>query len=149
MSVGDICNREVVIIGKDAEIRDAARLMRDHHIGALVVTEARKGVETPIGILTDRDLVIEVIAKGVVLESVLVGDVMSFDLQTAHEADGIWDTLQRMRIKGIRRIPVVNDQGGLEGILALDDLLELLSDELSQISQLISREQRLERSLRP
>lgn len=149
MSVGDICNREVVIIGKDAEIREAARLMRDHHIGALVVTEARQGIETPIGILTDRDLVIEVVAKGVVLQSVLVGDVMSLDLQTAHEADGIWDTLQRMRIKGIRRMPVVNGRGGLEGILALDDLLELLSDELGQISQLISREQRLEKNLRP
>lgn len=149
MSMGEICNRDVAIIGKNGTIEEAAQYMREHHVGALVVTEERAGVPVPVGILTDRDIVVEVIAEEVDPGTVLVGDIMSGDLLTAQERDGIWETMQRMRIKGVRRVPVVNSHGGLEGVVSLDDLLELLSEELAQLSKLVAREQRREASTRP
>ncbi|MFZ0257534.1 MAG: CBS domain-containing protein [Gammaproteobacteria bacterium] len=87
----------------------------------------------PVGIITDRDLVVEVMATGVDFERVSVGDVMSFELMTAGENDGIWDTVHRMRSKGVRRIPVVDAQGALVGILSMDDPLDFLVEELSDL----------------
>jgi CBS domain-containing protein len=148
MTVGEICNRDVVIIGKEATIPEAAKLMREHHVGNLLVVEDRRGQRVPIGIVTDRDLVVEVLALGVSLDSVAVVDVMTMDLVTARENDGIWETLQRMRTRGVRRMPVVNDQDGLVGILAVDDLLELLADELSALAKVGNREQQREKETR-
>lgn len=141
MSVGELCNRDVIVIGKSASIQAAARLMREHHVGALVVCEQRAGVAVPIGVVTDRDLVIEVIAKDVALDAVMVGDIMSGELLTARETDGIWESLQRMRSKGVRRMPVITAQGGLAGVVAVDDFLELFAEELVQLSKLVVREQ--------
>ncbi len=148
MSIGEICNRDVVVIEKDATVEEAARLMRQHHVGALVVVRERDGVRVPVGIVTDRDIVIEVLAEGVEVGTVLAGDIMSAQLVTAHEADGIWETMQRMRIKGVRRLPVVDERGGLQGIVAMDDVIELLADELSQLAKLVAREQAVEKTTR-
>ncbi|HER62893.1 MAG TPA: CBS domain-containing protein, partial [Desulfobacteraceae bacterium] len=103
----------------------------------------------PVGILTDRDIVVELLATEVPLDAVSVGDVMTFTLVTAREQDSIWDTLQSMRTKGIRRVPVVNDQGGLEGILSVDDLLELLAEELILLAKVPVRQQMHEEKTRP
>ena len=135
MSAGHFCNREVVVTGKDSTIVEVAQLMRHHHVGDVVVVADQEGVAFPVGIITDRDIVVELIAEQVDLETVSVGDVMSYELVTVREQDGIWDTLKRMRTEGIRRLPVVNDQGGLEGILTMDDLLKLLAEELSQLAK--------------
>lgn len=150
MSIGEICNREVVVIDRDSTVMTAAKLMRTQHVGTLVVVEksSHRGKVKPVGILTDRDIVIEVIAEEVDLNAITVGDVMSYELVTAKETDGIWDILQRMRVKGIRRIPVVNEAGELEGILAVDDLLELLAEEITDLSRLIKREHQYEQELR-
>lgn len=144
MTIGAICNREVAVIDRNNSVVDAAYLMREHHVGSLVVVETRAGRNVPVGMLTDRDIVIEVIAEDVPFNAVKVADVMSFELLTAREQDGIWDTLQRMRIKGVRRVPVVNEQGGLAGIVSVDDMLDLLADELSGLTKIIAREQALE-----
>jgi CBS domain-containing protein len=148
MSIGEICNREVIIINKGSTIMEAAKLMRQHHVGTLVVVDKDKDKTIPVGILTDRDIIIEVIAEDVALNSVIVGDVMSYELITAREVDGIWDTMQRMRGKGIRRVPVVNNAGELTGILAVDDLLEILAEELADLSKLIKREFHHEKEIR-
>ena len=148
MPIGEICNREVVFVTRKDTILEAARLMRTHHVGDLVVAEDRGGIRVPIGMLTDRDLVIEILAAGVALESVDVGDIMSPQLVAAHEADGVYETIQRMRAAGVRRIPVVNDRGGLEGIVAVDDLLGLLADEIMGLAKLVGREQEHERVAR-
>jgi len=100
MSIGEICNRETVIAEKTTEIREAARLMPEHHVGALVVVERRSQQNSPIGIVTDRDLVVEVLARDVSTDAVTVGDVMSLKLSTAHEQDDFWETLNRMRTPG-------------------------------------------------
>ena len=135
MSLGEICNRDVVVIGKDTTVQEAAQLMRTHHVGALVVTREREGARLPVGLITDRDIVIEVLAEGVEISAVLVGDIMSDRLLTAAESDGLWETLQRMRIKGVRRLPVVDAQGFLQGIVTLDDMVELLADEVAQAAK--------------
>ena len=134
MSIGEFCTRKVVIAERDMGIVELAQLMRKHHVGDVVVVEKQGDLMVPVGIITDRDIVVELIAGQVDLDSVTTGDVMSQELITAREKEGIWDTLQRMRIKGIRRLPVVNEKGGLEGILTVDDLVELLADELALLA---------------
>lgn len=148
MSIGEICNRETVITTKDGSIIQAAQLMREQHVGDLVVVEESAGRRIPVGILTDRDLVIEILAKEVAMDAVTVGDVMSGELLTARESDGLYETLQRMRAKGVRRVPVVDTGGALVGIVSADDLLDLLADELTALARLLSREQARERQKR-
>ena len=148
MTIGTICNREVVVARKDVGVQEVAQLMRQYHVGDLVVVEDRGTLRIPVGILTDRDLVVEVLAKGVVPDTVTVGDIMSTDIVSGHESDSIWATLQRMRTKGIRRLPVVDGAGGLVGILTMDDLLELFAGELADLSKLIGRGQDREKAAR-
>lgn len=148
MTVGKVCNREVVVTWPDSSVRETAKLMRDHHVGDVVVVEERDGSRVPVGIVTDRDLVLGVIAEDVSLDSVSTGDIMSFELVTVGENDSLWDAVQRMRVKAVRRMPVLDDKGALAGILALDDLLELLSGEFADLARVSNREQDRERHLR-
>lgn len=149
MLVSEYCNRDVVIVDKECSVREAARLMRTQHVGDLVVVEERDGKRIPVGIVTDRDIVLEVIAKDVDLKSVAIGDVMSFELTTASEDDEVLETVKLMRAKGVRRVPVVGKQGALIGILAVDDLIELLQEVVADIGGLIVREQKREKTKRP
>lgn len=141
MSVGEICNREVVIIGQETDASEAARMMREYHVGDVVVVEKRDEENVPVGIVTDRDLVIEVMARDVDPLSVTMKDlIVAGMLVVAGEEESLLDCLQRMREKGVRRLVVVNTGGGLEGILTLDDVLDLLSEELSEIVALVSKQ---------
>jgi CBS domain-containing protein len=149
MTIGKFCNREVIIAEKNCTVAEVAKLMRHHHVGDVVIVNTNGDRAIPVGILTDRDIVIELIACDVPLDSVTAGDVMSYELVTAREEDSIGDTLQHMRAKGIRRVPVVNEAGELEGILSVDDLLELLVDELNLIAKVPFREQLVESTARP
>lgn len=148
MTVGKFCNREVIIADKDSSIVEIAKLMRRHHVGDVVLVTGDGDRIKPVGILTDRDIVIELLACDVDLNSVSAGDVMSYELVTAQEEDSIWDTLQLMRAKGIRRVPVVNDRDELEGILSIDDLLELFAEELNLLAKVPFREQLIETAIR-
>jgi CBS domain-containing protein len=147
-TVAEVCNREVVVVERDASILDAARLMRDYHVGDLVVVEERGGHRAPVGIVTDRDIVIEVIAEEVAFDEVAIEDIMSFDVVTARDGDDLLDTLKLMRTHGVRRVPVVDAQQALVGILAVDDVVELLAEELNDLARLIGREQTRERERR-
>ena len=148
MPVGEVCNREVVIMDRGESILDAARLMRDQHVGDVVVVEDGEGGPVPVGVLSDRDIVVEVLAKEVALGAVTVGDVMSTRLLVAREADGVLDTIKGMRTHGVRRAPVVDGAGVLVGILALDDLVELIAEQLTDLVGLLATEFRHERELR-
>lgn len=149
MNAGEICNREVVIVNRDQTILDAAKLMREYHVGDVVVMEERNEEKVPVGILTDRDIVIKILAQDLDAGEVQIGDAMSFDLLTALEEDDVLETVKRMRGRGVRRIPVVNGQGGLEGIIAVDDLVDLLAEQMADLVALISSEQRHEQKNRP
>lgn len=151
MSVGEICNREVVTVDRNASIVDAAQIMRKYHSGSVVVVDEGAELTKPVGIVTDRDLVIEVIAKQAPLETLTLGDIMAPELLIAREGDGIWETILRMRAMGVRRLPVVDDaeDHSLVGILSMDDLLEFLAGELSDLAKLIRRETSREAEIRP
>jgi CBS domain-containing protein len=148
MRVGEFCNRDVVIVDKGTQVLEAAQLMRSQHVGDLVIVEERAGKRIPVGIITDRDIVVEVIAKNVALDAVSIGDVMSFELTTVSEEDDIFDTVKLMRAKGVRRVPVVDKQGALAGILAVDDLLGLLDEFVGDVTGVIVREQAREKRIR-
>jgi CBS domain-containing protein len=140
MSVGQYCNRQVITTERTTEIREIAQLMRHHHVGTIVVVERRDGAEYPVGIVTDRDLVVEVLAQNLSPEALIVGDVMSSKLLIAREEDNFWRTLDRMSAKGVRRLPVVDEKGALLGILTIDDVLTALAVGLSDVSRLVQRE---------
>lgn len=148
MSIGEICNRETVFTTKDSSISQAAQLMREQHVGDLVVVEEKAGRRIPVGILTDRDLVIEILAKDVDPATVTAGDAMSDRLVTARETESLFEALQRMRAQGVRRMPVVDAEGGLVGIVAADDFLDLLAEEMSELAHLVTREQLREKTRR-
>lgn len=138
MRIGEICTIQTVHCKRDTTVQEAALLMRNHHVGDLVVVEQPNGEQVPIGILTDRDIVVSVIALGLDPSSLLVGDVMTEGLLTATEDDDVYETIERMRYKSIRRLPVVNSMGGLSGIVSVDDLLEFLAEEMAELSRISS-----------
>ena len=144
MPVSEICNREVVVVQRDDTALEAAKLMRQHHVGDVLVVEDRNGVRVPVGIVTDRDLVVEIMAPELDDTVITVGDIMAKELVTVKESTGIFEAIQYMRQKAVRRLPIVNESGGLIGILTLDDLLELLSEELLEIAKLVKYEQQKE-----
>lgn len=148
MAVGEICNREVVIAKKTLPVVDAAQLMRQHHVGDLVVVEEKNGRRHPVGIVTDRDIVVEVVAAGVNPDALKVGDIMGPEVATVRESEGLFEALRYMRDKGVRRMPVVDRDGGLVGILTLDDLLSLLAEEMTELAKLVSHERQREAASR-
>jgi predicted transcriptional regulator len=149
MTVGEICNRNVVVAPKTEMIVDAAKRMRTSHVGDLVVIENRNGRHFPIGIVTDRDIVISVVAGDPDhINYLLVSDVMSDDLVTAREHDSIETALKKMEEHGVRRLQIVDADGALAGILTLDDILQYLTGQQSELVALVAREQRRERQYR-
>lgn len=148
MSVGSFCNREVVVANRDAGVAELAGLMREHHVGSVVIVDDDHGASRPVGVVTDRDIVIELVAMTAPMAELSAGDLMSYELLTATEDDGLWETMQRMRSRGVRRVPVVDAEGSLVGILTADDVLELLAGELGDFARLMARGQGRERETR-
>jgi len=148
MSVNQYCNREVVIALGDTPVLEAAGLMRQHHVGDLLVVREDDDLRVPVGIVTDRDIVIEVLAMGLDPATLTLGDLMGGELHTVSEGEELMTAIALMRDKGVRRLPVVNEQGGLEGLLTVDDVLELVAEQLTDLARLVGREQLRERRLR-
>ena len=148
MPIGEFCNRSVVFATRQTSIPEAAQLMRQHHVGDLVVVDALDGKRVPVGIITDRDIVIEIVAKSLDYNAFTVGDIMSPQLISVQKSDGVFETIRLMRDQGIRRIPVVNQEGGLEGIMAADDMLDLLAEEMTELAKVAPREQAREAQTR-
>ena len=145
MNAGELCNRQVVVASPDLPVIEAARRMREYHVGDLIVVEASDGTNEPVGIVTDRDLVLEVLADNTtVASSMRVSAVMTCELVTAHEEDDVSAILRKMRRSGVRRMPVVNSQGGLEGVLTYDDLLDWFVEELEGLVAVVEGERRVE-----
>jgi len=144
VAIGEICNREVVFARQNESVRSAALLMREHHVGSLVVVDESGGKRIPAGILTDRDIAVGVVALGLDPEATLVGAVMSPEVVVEREDAGVAETVALMRQKGLRRLPVVDRAGSLVGLVSADDLLELLAEELTALASMVAREQRRE-----
>lgn len=137
MSIGSICCREVVIAAPDESADDLARRMRDHNVGSLVVLNHSR---EPVGIVTDRDLVLRVLAEGLDPRRVPAQQLMTVVPQCADEYTPIESALHMMRATRCRRLPVVDTLGRLVGIVTLDDVIELLTEELVEIDAVIRSE---------
>ncbi|MDO9198751.1 CBS domain-containing protein [Rhodoferax sp.] len=148
LTTGEICTRNVTIAFRKTTLSGAARLMRENHVGSLVVVEETGGMRIVVGMLTDRDIVTAVVAPGLDLNSFCVEDVMSTDLITAREDDSLIDLMRAMRRKGVRRVPVIGGQGELIGVVTLDDVLDILAQELSLLVGAIDSEGKRERQMR-
>ncbi|HSN82628.1 MAG TPA: CBS domain-containing protein [Polyangiales bacterium] len=145
MTAGELCNRTVYIIRPDESVLEAARLMKTYHVGCLVVVEERDGDRVPVAMVTDRDLVVKGLAeKPGALEGMQVAEVMSDGLVTARENERMYDVRKKMRSRGVRRIPVVDAEDRLQGIIAFDDLVDWMARELTDLAKLVSREQERE-----
>ena len=149
MSIGELCNRNVVIAHRDESVLEAAKLMRNHHVGDVVIVTNDGDRKIPVGIMTDRDIVIELVAEQVDPATISLGDAMVGELLTVKEGDELLTAIETMRSKGVRRAPVVGNDGALIGILTLDDVLDVLSEALNDLTLLTGREQRREHETRP
>lgn len=141
MSIGELCNREVMFAIRKTSITEAAQLMRQYHVGDLVVVDLVEGKRVPVGIVTDRDIVIEIIGDSLSVDDFTVGDIMRQQLIIVQEKDGVIETIRLMRAHGIRRIPVIDEEGGLAGIVSVDDMLDLLAGELTELAKVAPRAQ--------
>ena len=148
MEVGTICQRLVFTVRRSDEVSRAAQLMRDKHVGYVVVVELDP-LARPVGVLTDRDIVVGVVARQVDRKVVCVGDIMTVDPITTLESDSVEDALQKMRVFGVRRLPVVNDRRELVGILAMDDLLQVIAGDAQEVVNAIRKERLMEAVTRP
>jgi CBS domain-containing protein len=140
MNAITLCTLDVATCGPQTSIVEAAEHMRATHAGDLVVVSEEQGVRLPVGILTDRDIVLAVVSADAPARTLYVGDAMSAPAVTVHGADDIWLIAKRMRLHGVRRLPVVGDDGGLVGIVTLDDLLHAAADLLDDLRLIAARQ---------
>jgi len=150
MNIGDICKHNVVTARPADDLIKAAQLMRSKHVGYLIVVEpeVEESSFRPIGVLTDRDIVIEVVAGGADPKALTVGDAMTEQPVTVADTSSITVALTEMRRIGVRRLPVVGHRGQLVGIVSLDDIIDNLALELQNVAGSIRNEQSIEGALR-
>jgi CBS domain-containing protein len=144
MLLNSFCMLDVVCCTPRTTALEAAYLMRSRHVGDLVVVEDDEVQKEPLGVITDRDIVVEVLAKGLDPATTLVGSVMKTPVVIAHEDEDSALTLERMRTHGVRRIPVVGRQGTLVGVVTADDMLRRLAADAGLLTEIVSRQQSLE-----
>jgi len=148
MNVKNLAIRQVAAVDASAPIAIAALAMRNSHVGALVVTAWKDEHAVPVGIITDRDIVICVVAAGLDPGTITTGEVMKGELLVVHPEDDAYAAIRKMRVLGVRRAPVVTGNGELVGMFTLDDFIGHLSREISEVSSLIGAEQLEEQSTR-
>jgi len=148
MKVGSICKREVALVREGARVSEAAKLMREHHVGSLVVVREGEKGRIPVGIVTDRDIVVGVLTAGLDYRTVSVGEIMGRDLVTAREGDEVLAAFKTMRRRGIRRLPVLSETGELAGIVTVDDLLGIVAEQFGDLVKAISAERSREAQVR-
>lgn len=148
MLLNNFCILDVACCTPRTTVLEAAHLMRKRHTGDLVVVEDDEDRREPLGVITDRDIVVEVLAKGLDPSTTLVGSVMRKPVVIAHEDEDSAQTLERMRTNGVRRMPVVGNRGKLVGIVTVDDILKRLAMEVNALTEVVAREQRQEEQVR-
>jgi len=144
MLLSHFCILDVACCTPRTTALEAAHLMRHKHTGDLVVVEDDQDRKEPLGIVTDRDIVVEVLAKGLDPATTLVGTLMRKPVVVAHEDEDSIQALERMSVHGVRRMPVVGSRGKLVGIVTVDDMVKRLAKEASVLTEIVAREQRQE-----
>jgi CBS domain-containing protein len=141
-TAGQFCNRRVATARPNETLHDVAARMRGEHIGSIVVVDKQHGQVFPIGLLTDRDIVVAVLAqKDQRVDTIIVGDVMSTEPVMAPENEDLLDVLNRMQSAGVRRVPIIDEGGALVGIVAFDDLVGHVAEQTAAGSRARARHQ--------
>ncbi|HUE86097.1 MAG TPA: CBS domain-containing protein [Vicinamibacterales bacterium] len=149
MTIGEVCTRDVVSVQPGESVLAVAQVMRHRHVGDVVVVEGDGLHRRPIGILTDRDIVVGIVAQAPErIAQLLVSDVFTRDILTVDAEDTVEAALDVMRDRGIRRLPVVEVDGRLKGIVTFDDLIGVMARHLADLAQVVGRERRREEHLR-
>jgi CBS domain-containing protein len=149
MSIKDFCNMNVICCESDTSVAAVAALMRHHHVGDVVVVEKNaEGLRIPVGIVTDRDILVESISLDIEARLFTAGDMMTAPLITVQEDASLFDAIKLMRDKKIRRLPVLAQAGTLFGIITADDVINLLASELSLMAAAMVEQPGREQSLR-
>lgn len=149
MTIGEVCTRDVVFVRREDSVLDVARLMRDRHVGDVIVVDSDGPNKRPIGIVTDRDIVVGIVAQAPdKLAQLQVRDVCTSELLTVNAADTVDTAVDLMQDRGIRRLPVVEFDGRLRGIVTFDDLFRVLARQLTDLTHVVGRERRREQQLR-
>lgn len=142
--IGNFCRREVVTVARGTSVEAAAVLMRERHVGAVVVVDERKDGRLPVGILTDRDIAIEIVAAHLDPRAITAGELVQRPLATVSAEASLAEAVREMSRNGVRRLPVVERDGTLAGIVSLDDLIVELVAPLVAVGDLAARERRFE-----
>ncbi len=137
MKVGDICTREIVATDHGTTLEQAAALMREYHVGALLVTQETPSGPMAAGVVTDRDLVILAMARGIAPQQAVVGQLASGRLVTVPAEASVDDAIDVMQKAGVRRLLVTAGDGRLQGIVSLDDLLEALAEQVAGLARAV------------
>ncbi|KTG17620.1 MULTISPECIES: CBS domain-containing protein [unclassified Guyparkeria] len=146
MHVGEICNQEVITVAADESVQSVATILRKEHVGdVVVVDDGRK----PVGIVTDRDLVLEVMVPGLDPADLTAREIATDPVVTVEAGDDLFAAMEIMEAKGVRRLPVVQSDGSLIGVLTVDDIWELLTGLQTQLAGVVNRQRKQERQRRP
>jgi len=148
MGVREICTAEVVCCQPQTSALEAARLMRRRHVGDVVVVNDPQGERVPLGVVTDRDLVVEVLGNGRDASAVTLSELMRSPVVIAQDSEDLGAVIDRMRLHGVRRIPLVDEGGSLVGIVTLDDLLQSLLTDIRSLLESQTKAQRREQVAR-
>jgi CBS domain-containing protein len=145
MLLKEFCTTDVAWCTRDTTVLEAARIMREKHLGDLIIVDDPDDEFTPVGLITDRDIVVKVIGNELSASQTRVGDIMRTPLVTASESEDSNAAIGRMRQHGVRRLPVTGRHGKLAGIVTLDDLLKRLRSEVDSLLDIVAKEQDQER----
>lgn len=148
-TAGDVCTRDVVVAFRSTALNEAARSMRERHVGSLVVVDETPEGRIVCGLLTDRDIVTAVVARDIDASTLRVGDVMTEDVTCVREGDSLHDVIALMRHRRVRRVPVTAAQQRLVGVLASDDVIRLVAEDLHGLAQALAEQPRVEQLVRP
>ena len=149
MILEKIANKKVITLPANATMLEAAKAMRDYHVGSVIVVEEKSGRKMPLGIVTDRDIVVSTSAFGIPPNSIEVKDVMSGTLVSARKNDSLNHVLNLMKEHGVKRIPITDSEGALFGIVTTHELMSVLSDELGEVVRVTERQHQVESERRP
>ena len=144
MKVGDICTRNPAAVATSATLAEAARLMRDRHIGAVIVTKAPLDRPVVTGMITDRDIACAQLDRRSDLNSLSAEEVMTRNPLEINEEDSLSGAIEKLRARGVRRAPVVSSSGALVGLVSTDDLFACVARELMLLARLVTLQPRRE-----
>lgn len=140
MRVRDICRQQMHLIGPGITARAAAEAMRDAHVATLLVADEAAGEAALLGVVTDRDLVLRVMAVGASAEAVAVADAMTRQVVVCRDDQDIADAIRLMRSSGVRRLPVLDAAGRPIGLVTADDLYSALAAQMRDLGQMTLKE---------